>query len=108
MFSRNLCSYDAHLINYWSTPMATMYFSSCLDYNNPLIIIKYFSNESIANIDFKTLINALDLEHCYTLETPPSIRKHRYFFPVVCSLDNCGVVLVLIVSPKEEERELFF
>ena len=29
MFSRNLCSYKALLLNYWSTPMATMCFSGC-------------------------------------------------------------------------------
>ena len=38
-------------------------FLSCLDFNNPLTIKNCCSNESISDIDFRTLINALDLSH---------------------------------------------
>ena len=44
VFSRHICSYKALLLNYWSTSMATMVFSSCSNWNDPLIITHFCSN----------------------------------------------------------------
>ena len=107
MFSIHICSYKALFLNDWSNPMATMCFSSCLDCNNPLIITHFCSNKSISNIAFRTFINALDLSHCAAWEIFPSILKHIYSFPGRCSVEDHGVVAVVIVSPKEEERNFF-
>ena len=51
------------------------YFFSCSDCNNPLIITHCCSNKSISNIDFRTLINALDLAHCAARKVLPSVWK---------------------------------
>ena len=83
-------------------------FSSFLDFNKPLIITHYFSNESISNISFRTVMNALDLEYCSAWDLYPSILKHRYHFLGVGSVGDRVVVVVVIVYPKEEERKLFF
>ena len=107
VFSRNLRLYKALLLNYWSTPMATMYFISCSVCSNPLIIKYYCSNESKSNITFITLINALDIAHFVSWEIFPSIWKHIYSFPGLCSVYGHGLVVVEIVSPKEEERIFF-
>ena len=68
--------------------------------NNPLIITHFFSNESISNIAFITLINALDLAHCAAWESFPLLLKHKHYFPGGGSVDDSGVVVVVIVSPK--------
>ena len=76
-------------------------FLSCLDYKKPLIITHCGSNESISNTTFRTLIDALDLLHCTSWAPTPSIFKHKYFFPDVGSVDDLGMVVAVIVSPKE-------
>ena len=83
--------------------METMYFSSFSEYNNSLIITYCCSNESISNFSFRTLINTLDLVHCAAWALSPSILKHIYYFPGGSSVEYRGVVVVVVVSPKEEE-----
>ena len=61
------------LLNYWSTPMTTMCVFSRSDCNNPLIRTHCYSNKSILNIAFRTLINGFDLAHYYAWDPPPSI-----------------------------------
>ena len=103
MFYRNLCWYKALLLNYWTTPTATIFFSSCPECNIPLITIHCCSNESISNIDFRHLIKALDLAHCDARTVLTSVWKQRYYFSVGGSVDEYGVVVVVIVSSKQEE-----
>ena len=79
--------------------MATMCFTSCSSCKKYLIIT-HCSNDSISNIDFITLINALDLAHCAAWELLPSVWKHTYSFTGGGSVDDRGVVVVDIVSPK--------
>ena len=45
IFPRHLCSYKSLLLNDCLTPMSTVCFFSFLDYNNPLIITHFCSNE---------------------------------------------------------------
>ena len=40
--------------------------------------------------------------------TSPSILKHRWYFTGEGSVGDFGVVVVVTVSPEEEERKLFF
>ena len=54
------------------------------------------------------MINAIYLEHCAAWAISPSVWNYRYCFPDVGSVDDSGVFVVVIVSPKEEERKLFF
>ena len=48
-------------------------------------------------------MNALDLSHCAEWEISPLILKRIYYFPDGGSVDYCGVIVVVILSPKEEE-----
>ena len=79
--------------------MATMCFTSCSSCKKYLIIT-HCSHDLISNIDFITLINALDLAHCAEWALFPSMLKHRSYFPGEGSMDDCGVVVVFIASPK--------
>ena len=90
------------------TPMVTICCFSCSDCNNPLIMTLCCSNESILNNDFRTLVKALDLAHCATWTVLPSVWKYRYYFTGKGSVDEFFVVLVVIVSPKQEELQLFY
>ena len=56
--------------------METICFSRCLDYNNHLITRRSYSNESISNIDIRTLIKALDLAHCAARTVLTYVFKH--------------------------------
>ena len=80
-------------------------FSYC---NNLLIITHCCSNESISNIDTITLIKTLDLVHCAARKVLPSVWKHSQSFTGGVSVDEYGVVIVVIVSPKQKELQLFF
>ena len=66
-----------------------------------------FSNESISNTDFITLIKAIDLAHCASQKFLPSAWKHIYYFPGGGSVDELDVFVVSVVSPKQEELQLF-
>ena len=66
------------------------------------------SNESISNFDSRNLIKAIDLSHCATRTVLTYIGKYRYYFPGGGSMDEFGVVFVVIVSPKQEELKLFY
>ena len=107
VFPRHPCLYSSLLLNDWSTPMTTMCFPSCLYFNNPLIITHCCLNELISNISFVTLINSLDLAHFSAWVIFPSIWKHIYYFLSRVSLDDRGVVVADIVSPKEGKRTFF-
>ena len=64
-------------------------------------------NYPIKNILSITLVNDTDLVHCADWTDLPYIWKQRYSFPVVGILDEFGVIVVVIVSPKEVELRLF-
>ena len=83
IFPRNLCSYIARLINYWSTLMLTICSFSCSEFKNPLRMTHLCSNDSISIVKSINLVNALDLTHCASWEVFPSIWKQRYYFPGV-------------------------
>ena len=51
--------------------------------------------------------NALDIANCAAWALYPSTWKHRYYFPGGGTVDNRGVVMLEIVSQKEEKRHLF-
>ena len=75
-------------------------FFSFLDYNNLLIITHCCSNESISNIDFRTLVNSCDLAHCAAWKVLTSIWKHRYSFQGGCSVDEHGELLWRLYNQK--------
>ena len=71
------------------------------------IITHYCSDDSISNIVSINLANALDLAYFSDSTVLPSVWKQRYYFIVGGSLDKFGVVVVVIVLPKQEEMRLF-
>ena len=93
MFSRHLCSYKALLLNDGYTPIGSVCFKSRSDCSKMFIMEHFCSNDSISNIVFIILDNALDLAYCAASEIPPSILKHRYYFPGEFSVDGFGVVV---------------
>ena len=72
-------------------------FLSFSDYIRPFIMTHICSNQPISNIIFINLIKALDLSHCAARTILPSVWKIRYPFPGGGSLDEFGVVVVVIV-----------
>ena len=94
MFSRHICSYITQLLNYWSTPMATICYFSCYDYNTPLIITYFCSTYSIEIIVSKTFFSTLDFENFFAWAVPSSLQKQRYSFPYGGGLWH--VILVVI------------
>ena len=71
MFSRHLCSYKALLLNDGYTPIGSVCFKSRSDCSKMFIMEHFCSNDSISNIVFIILDNALDLAYC-AAQTPPS------------------------------------
>ena len=67
-----------------------------------------YSNDSISNIALRNFIKALDLAPCADREILPYALKYRYYFPCIRSVDEFGVVVVFVVSPKQEELQFFF
>ena len=66
MFYWHICLYISLLLKYWFNPMVAICCFSFLDYNYPLIMTHFCSNESISNIDFRTLVKYLYLAHFTT------------------------------------------
>ena len=62
------------------------------------------SNESISNIDIRTLVKAIYLAHCSAWTDFRYIKKNLLFGG---SLDEFSVFFVVIVTPKEVELQLF-
>ena len=54
------------------------------------------------------MVNALDLAHFVAQTVFTYIWKKQYYFTDRGSLDEFGVVVVVFVSPKEVELQLFF
>ena len=88
-------------------PNGNHVFFSCLECNNHLIITHCCTNELISNISLKTFNNDIDLSHFVSWAPLPSIWRYIYSFTVGDSVDDHGLVVVEIVSPKEEERQSF-
>ena len=81
MFSVHLCSYISLLLNYWYTPMVTIFCFGRSYFNNPLRTTHFCSNYSISIIGSITLVDALDLSYCTAWADFQSIWKQRYYFP---------------------------
>ena len=81
--SKHTCSYWALLLNYWSTPMVTIYCLPCSGFNTFLGMTNYCSNYPIEIMVSTTFIRTLYLEHCSYQAVVPSVWKQIYYFPYV-------------------------
>ena len=108
VFSIHLCSKEALLLDYWSTPIVSIFCFSCLDWIRTFIMINCCSNYSIPNIVSINLANALDLAHCFYWIVFPSVWKQIYYFPGGGIFNKFGVAVLVFVSFTEVELWFFF
>ena len=81
IFSIQICSYIALLLNDWYIPIVAICCFSRSDCNNPLRMTHCCSNYSISRVKSINLVNDFYLAQWYAWDDLPSIWKQIYYFP---------------------------